>query len=136
MSTEKRILVVEDDEAIRHGTQLRLDCMGYSVITAVDGADGFAKAKMHHPDLIMMDIRMPKMDGLEALRRLKSEPSTDSIPVVMSSASPDDQWNAIDSGAAFFLRKPYSNTALLATVACSVRENPFSSSREPSDEIT
>lgn len=119
--TEKRILIVEDDEAIRHGTQLRLDCMGYRVITAVDGADGFDQAKRHCPDLIMMDIRMPKMDGLEALRKLKADPVTTKIPVVMSSASPGDQWNAIDSGAKFFLCKPYSNEALMTTVDSSVR---------------
>lgn len=122
MSTEKRILIVEDDDAIRHGTQLRLDCMGYSVITAVDGADGLDQAREHHPDLIMMDIRMPKMDGLEALRKLKADPTTNEIPVVMSSASPGDQWNAIDSGAKFFLCKPYSNEALLATLHCSVSQ--------------
>lgn len=134
MPIKKRILIVEDDEAIRHGTQLRLDCMGYSVTTAVDGADGFDQAKLHHPDLIMMDIRMPKMDGLEALRKLKADPTTTNIPVVMSSASPGDQWNAIDSGAKFFLRKPYTNEALLATVDCSVREHALPLSCEPQDE--
>lgn len=121
MPIEKRILVVEDDEAIRHGTMLRLDCMGYEVILAVDGIDGLNQARRHHPDLIMMDIRMPKMNGMQALLELKADPTTTDIPVVMSSASPGDQSAAIDSGAKFFLRKPYTNEALLATIDCSVR---------------
>lgn len=121
MPTEKRILVVDDDQAIRHGTMLRLNSMGYSVTMAVDGVDGLVQARQQSPDLIMMDIRMPKMDGLEALRQLKADPTTTDIPVVMASASPGDQWNAIDSGAKYFLRKPYTTEALRATVDGSVR---------------
>lgn len=116
MSTEGTILVVDDDDAIRHGTRLRLDMNGFQVTVAVDGSEALTKALDIQPDVILMDIRMPIMDGLTALRQLKSDPKTTDIPVVIASASAKDQTSSLDAGASFFLRKPYSNEALLATV--------------------
>lgn len=112
-----RVLIIDDDEAIRHGTRLRLEMNGFHVTTAIDGQDGLASVMASPPEIIVMDIRMPKMDGLTVLRRLKSDQRLKNIPVVIASASAEDQNEAIESGAAFFLRKPYANDALLATLA-------------------
>lgn len=124
MTDNTRILIVDDDEAIRFGTRLRLEMNGFDVTTAADGIDAIKSVLAATPDVIVMDIQMPKMDGLTALRRLKSDRSTAHIPVVIASASAQDQNDAIESGAAFFLRKPYSNEALLATVRRSPKVVP------------
>ena len=115
------ILIVDDDEEIRFGTSLRLQSFGYRVETAVDGKDGIDKAISIQPDLILMDIRMPQLDGLSAMRYLRTNPSTAEIPCVIASASPNDQGNALDSGAEFFLRKPYSNDCLMASIESALR---------------
>ncbi|NND96176.1 MAG: response regulator [Pirellulaceae bacterium] len=110
------VLVVDDDEFIRHATSLRLASNGYEVLKASRGDDGVAIAKSQQPDVIVMDIRMPGLDGLAALRLLRTDPTTDAIPVVMLSASPENQNAVLDSGAQFFLQKPYSKESLLSAV--------------------
>lgn len=72
------------------------------------------------PDAIVMDVRMPRMDGLTALAELKADPDTRDIPVVMLSASLPDQKEALDRGARFFLRKPYGGQALIEAVRSSL----------------
>ncbi|GAB5406920.1 MAG: response regulator [Aureliella sp.] len=110
----KVVLVVEDDEAIRFGTMMRLCSQGYRVITACDGAEALELVEEHKPDLLLMDIRMPRVDGLTALHILKDRPETSEIPVVIVSASAADQANALEAGAKYFLRKPFGTEALLA----------------------
>ncbi|QDV25168.1 response regulator [Aureliella helgolandensis] len=117
MPSSRRILIVEDDEAIRFATVLRLRQQGYQTFTASDGEAGLKAALTLRPDMILMDIRMPKLDGLAALRELKGNPETLHIPVVIVSASPGDQSNALDSGAEYFVRKPYSHELLTQVLA-------------------
>lgn len=117
---EKHILLVDDDAEIRFGTSLRLKSFGYSVKTATDGEEAIEQAMTDPPSLMLMDIRMPRLDGLSALRRLQADPVTRSIPVVIASASPNDQENSLELGAKFFLRKPYSNESLAAAITSAV----------------
>lgn len=117
------VVVVEDDEAIRFGTMMRLCSAGYRVITAADGAEGLELIHQHMPDLVLMDIRMPRVDGLTALHILKDEPATASIPVVIVSASAGDQNNALEAGANYFLRKPFGSEALLAAAQSSIDQD-------------
>lgn len=117
------VLVVEDDEAIRFGTMMRLCSEGYRVITAENGAEGLELIHNHKPDLVLMDIRMPRIDGLTALHILKDDPTTASIPVVIVSASAGDQNNALEAGAKYFLRKPFGSEALLAAARSSIGQD-------------
>ena len=125
MPDSMKVLLVEDDEGIRFGTEMRLKLNGYTVTTAVDGRDGLDKVADCHPDVILMDIRMPGLDGLGALKQLKSNVATAAIPVIIASASPGDQTSALDLGANYFLRKPYANETLLDMIA-SVLSLPLS----------
>jgi adenylate cyclase len=79
------VLLIEDDADIRDMYQLRLSLDGYRVITAVDGEDGLAKAREFSPDIIFLDVRMPKKDGIEVLTEIRADPATAHIPVVILS---------------------------------------------------
>lgn len=125
MSNAKRILLVEDDHDVATGTSLRLRRAGYDVIHAGDGEQGLSAAMTHGPDAILLDVRMPRISGLDLLGILRRSHHTRRIPVVMLSASLVDQQAALEAGARFFLRKPYDGEMLLAAVE-SATNNPTS----------
>ena len=114
----KKILVVEDTEDNRQILRDLLSMAGYEMVEAHDGAEGVAKAAEHRPDLILMDIQMPVMDGYEATRRIKADPALKSIPViaVTSYALSGDETKAVAAGADAYVSKPFSPRALLAKV--------------------
>jgi DNA-binding response OmpR family regulator len=122
MLNRGKILVVDDDREIVFGTGLRLRAVGYETLVAYDGWQGVASARVNRPQAILLDVRMPRMDGLAALEELKRREETKEIPVVMLSASMRDQQVALDSGARYFLRKPYQGGDLLAAVEAALRE--------------
>ncbi|MCA9258235.1 MAG: response regulator [Planctomycetales bacterium] len=115
-SLRKRVLVVDDEAAIAHGVAMRLEASGYDVETAEDGEKGVDAARRGHPDVVLMDVRMPRMDGREALVTLRADQATADIPIIMLSASLRDQQEALRSGASFFLTKPYRCQELLAAI--------------------
>ncbi len=119
----KKVLLIDDDCGIVHGTTLRLRAAGYQIAQAFNGSKGLAAALDGHPDLILLDVRMPGMDGLEFLRTLKSQDQIKNIPVVVLSASLIDQQEALNEGARYFLSKPYQKQTLLAAVASAIGEN-------------
>ncbi|MDD5584216.1 MAG: response regulator [Candidatus Omnitrophica bacterium] len=82
----KKILIVDDDSEILEMTKIRLGSHGYKVLIAKDGVDGLRQVQKEKPDLILLDIVMPKMDGFEVLRRLQADSATRRIPVIMLSA--------------------------------------------------
>ena len=114
----KRVLVVEDQEDL--GSMLRdlLAGSDYSVIEAADGAAGIAMAKSEHPDLILMDIQMPVIDGYEATRRIKADPAINGIPIiaVSSFAMKGDEEKARSVGCDHYVTKPYSPMQLLKVI--------------------
>lgn len=116
--SEKRtkVLVVDDDAHILMGTKLRLAHAGYEICTATDGDTGVQLALTERPDIVVMDVSMPRMNGLEALVRLRADRRTELIPVVMLSASLRDKQTALDAGARFFVGKPYNSLDLLSAV--------------------
>lgn len=117
---ETTILIVDDDAGVRLGTRLRLESAGYRTLEAKDGQHGIAMAIEHHPDAVLLDVRMPNMDGLTALRLLQNNEVTRNTPIVMLSASHVDQTRALDSGARFFLTKPYQAPQMLETLAAAL----------------
>ena len=114
----KRVLVVEDQEDNRTILRDLLTSTGFEVLEAVNGVEGVEAAARELPDLILMDIQMPEMDGYEATRRIKDEPTTAVIPViaVTSYALSGDEDKAKAAGCDGYVTKPYSPRALLATV--------------------
>ena len=114
MST-KTILYVEDNEFNRKIVRDLLASTSYRLIEATDGEAGVATALQEAPDLILMDIQLPKISGLDATRRLRADPRTAQIPIIAITSyalSGDDQ-NALDAGASAYLAKPYSPRELL-----------------------
>jgi two-component system cell cycle response regulator DivK len=115
---KKRILVVEDQEDLRGVLRDLLDGSGYSVVEAGDGNAGLASAKSEHPDLILMDIQMPIVDGYEATRRIKADPGLKDIPIVAVSsfAMKGDEEKARAAGCDHYVTKPYSPMQLLKVI--------------------
>ena len=114
----KTILYVEDNELNRKIVRDMLKRTTYSLIEAFDGEAGVAKAREAQPDLILMDIQLPKISGIEAMRLLRSEAATATTPIVAITSfalSGDDQ-KARDAGATAYLAKPYSPRDLLALI--------------------
>jgi len=114
----KRILVVDDQEDLRGVLRDLLAGSGYTVIEAADGEVGVAKAKSDHPDLILMDIQMPVIDGYEATRRIKVDPDLNPIPIVAVSsfAMKGDEEKARAAGCDHYVTKPYSPMQLLRLI--------------------
>jgi len=114
----KKILVVEDTEDNRQILRDLLGMAGYEMVEAQDGAQGVAMAAEHRPDLILMDIQMPVMDGYEATRRIKADPALVSIPViaVTSYALSGDEAKTRAAGCDDYIAKPYSPRQMLAKV--------------------
>jgi two-component system, cell cycle response regulator DivK len=114
----KCILVVEDQEDNRRIVRDMLTATDFEVIEAEDGEQALAAVAKHRPDLILMDIQLPVMDGYEATRRIKGDPSLSSIPIiaVTSYALSGDEEKARAAGCDDFVPKPYSPRQLLAKV--------------------
>jgi two-component system cell cycle response regulator DivK len=114
----KRILVVEDQEDNRRILRDLLTSVGYEVVEAVTGYDGVAFAAAHLPDLILMDIQLPGLDGYEATRQIKANPALRHIPIiaVTSYALSGDDVKAYDAGCTGYVSKPFSPRVLLAKV--------------------
>ncbi len=109
------ILVVDDNENATRMTARMLSGLGYEVMTALDGANALAQIATRHPDCILLDIMMPRMSGLEVLARLKHDPATTSIPVIMLTAKSQDEdvLNGYKEGAEYYITKPCSSRDLV-----------------------
>jgi two-component system cell cycle response regulator DivK len=114
----KRILVIEDTEDNRQIIRDLMTSAGYELIEAVDGESGVALAASAQPDLILMDIQLPVMDGYEATRRIKADAASAHIPIiaVTSYALSGDEAKTREAGCDGYIAKPFSPRALLAKV--------------------
>jgi PAS domain S-box-containing protein len=124
MSNPARILIVEDDDAVRAATRLALQSAGYETIEAADGEEGVRLAGLRQPDLILMDVNLPKLNGLEAMRRIKATPATASAFVIIVSGSRVDaesQAHGLETGADSYLTRPISNRELVARIQAMLR---------------
>ncbi len=113
-----KILLVEDNEMNRDMLSRRLERRGYSVIIAVDGAEGIEKTRSAAPDLILMDMSLPVLDGWEATRQLKTAPETQSIPIIAltAHAMSGDREKAIEAGCDDYDTKPIDLNRLLSKI--------------------
>jgi len=114
----KTILIVEDNEKNMKLVRDILRHKGYATIEAVTGGDGVRLASERRPDLVLMDIQLPDMNGIEALRRIREDPALDAVAVIAVSASvmPDDQQKIVASGFDAFVTKPINLKVFLDTV--------------------
>ena len=114
----KRILIIDDQEDLRGVLRDLLSGSGYAVVEAADGRDGVAKAKSERPDLILMDIQLPLVDGYEATRQIKADPALKATPIiaVSSFAMKGDEEKARAAGCDDYVTKPYSPMQLLRAI--------------------
>jgi len=112
------ILVIEDQEDNRRIIRDLLTASGYGVIEAVTGIEGVSAAESCHPDLILMDINLPGIDGYEATRRIKADPDLQNIPIIVvtSYALSGDDVKAFEAGCDAYVAKPFSPRELLAKI--------------------
>ena len=112
------ILVIDDDPVIQKLLSVNFEMEGYQVVTASDGVEGLAQVGIAQPDIILLDVMMPRMDGLAVARKLKSDPATKSIPIIVitSYALSGDEGKARAAGCDAYVTKPYSPRQLLAKV--------------------
>ena len=123
MHNPPRILIVDDNETNRDILQTRLSLHGYDLKQACDGEEALAAAKELLPDLILLDIMMPKIDGIEVCKRLKTDASLPFMPIILTTAKADtkDVVQGLEAGADEYLTKPIDQTALVARVKSVLR---------------
>ena len=115
---DRTVLHIEDNEYNRKIVRQLLSRTTYRLLEAADGEEGLAVAQRELPDLILMDVQLPKLSGLDATRLLRADPRTANIPlvVVTSFALSGDDRRAMDAGASAYLAKPYSPRDLMALI--------------------
>jgi CheY-like chemotaxis protein len=121
--TKTKILIVDDEPDIRKILVKRLENAGYDVVEATNGQEGIALATKESPEIILMDIMMPVMNGIDATREIRSQLKTASIPIIMLTAKKDKQseLEGIDVGADDYITKPFDHDKLLARIGMLLR---------------
>ena len=117
----RKILVVEDEPAILNGVKDMLELEGYSVLCASDGSEGLKLALAHDPDLILLDVMMPKMSGFEVLRKLRENRIRGSVILLTAKKAEEDKVRGLKLGADDYVTKPFSVVELVARVQAVLR---------------
>ncbi|HJS18170.1 MAG TPA: response regulator, partial [Anaerolineales bacterium] len=112
------ILLIEDTREVVMMLADYLEMAGYKLVTAQDGIDGLEQAKLTHPDIILMDIQMPRMDGFETTQKLRSDPEFKDIPIIALTAlaMPNDRQRCLDAGMDEYMSKPVNLKTLVKTI--------------------
>jgi len=123
MRTPPRILAVDDTPENLEILRIRLEAQGYEVVTAADGEEGLARARELEPDLVLLDIMMPKLDGISVVKLLKQDAALRFIPVILVTAKADarDVVAGLEAGGDDYLTKPFDHTSLVARVRAMLR---------------
>lgn len=131
--TPARILIVDDEPAVREALRRSLAFEGYTTELAVDGLDAVEKVAAQRPDLIVLDVLMPRMDGLTAARRMRASGVT--VPILMLTArdTVGDRVTGLDAGADDYLVKPFELDELLARIRALLRRSSYAASAAPAD---
>ncbi|MFF3491495.1 response regulator transcription factor [Streptomyces sp. NPDC002795] len=125
-----RILIVDDEPAVLEALQRSLAFEGYDTEVAVDGADALEKVASYRPDLVVLDIQMPRMDGLTAARRMRATGSTTPILMLTARDTVGDRVTGLDAGADDYLVKPFELDELFARVRALLRRSSYASAAE------
>jgi len=135
--TQKRILVIEDEEDILEVIEYNLARERYAVTTSTDGLDGLAKARKGSFDLVILDLMLPGLDGIEVCKRMKIDPATNSIPIIMVTAKGEesDVVLGLGVGADDYIRKPFSPKELVARVKAVLRRGAMKEESGTRDRI-
>lgn len=135
----QRILIVDDEPAVREALQRSLAFEGYGTQVAVDGYDALAMAEAYAPDLIVLDIQMPRMDGLTAARRIRATGSTTPILMLTARDTVGDRVTGLDAGADDYLVKPFELDELFARIRALLRRSSYAASaagaEAPDDDV-
>ena len=128
----RKILVVDDEAVLVETIAYNLEQAGYQVMTAADGASALEVARREAPDLIVLDVMLPEMDGLEVCRQLRRERSTTAVPILMLTAKGDeiDKVVGLEVGADDYVTKPFGRRELLARVRALLRRSEFALAHE------
>lgn len=127
-----KILIIEDDPLVQRMYQKALTYEGFTVDTAPDGAKGTEKAKFGKPDLVLLDVMMPRMNGIEVLEALKSDTNTSSIPIIMLTnlSGTQDAQTALNKGAvAYLVKSEYKPKEVAAKVSEVLGQNKTTNSK-------
>ena len=121
-----KLLIADDEASIRGLVRVTLEGEGFEIFEAADGEAAMEIARAQHPTLILLDVMMPRLDGLEVCRRLKGEPATKDIVIVLltAMAQDTDRERGLSAGADDYLTKPFSPLALLKMVEAVREERP------------
>ena len=128
-----KILIIEDDKELAHITELELNHEGFSVITAAEGREGLEKIQSEKPDLVLLDVMLPRLSGLEVLHKVRSELNSD-LPVILVTARGEtiDKVDGLNSGADDYITKPFKIEELLARMNAVLRRFQKSSGKSNS----
>jgi adenylate cyclase len=123
LRTPPRILIVDDNPTNLEVLQVRLKAQGYELVTGVDGADALAKVREFEPDLVLLDVMMPKLDGISVVKQLKQDSKFRFMPVILVTAKADtrDVVTGLEAGGDDYLTKPFEQAALVARVRSMLR---------------
>lgn len=126
-SVARKILVVDDESVLLETISFNLEQAGYEVVTASDGGSALEVARRETPDLILLDVMLPGMDGLEVCRQLRREPATATVPIVMLTARGDeiDKVVGLEVGADDYVTKPFGRRELLARIRALLRRADY-----------
>lgn len=124
LEMKRKILLVEDNPATIDVIQKELEFLGYESVVAEDGKEGVEKASSYLPDLIIMDISLPKMDGLEASTAIRKNPKTQTIPILAATARalPGDKEKCLQAGCDDYIAKPFTHRELGAAIKKLLKE--------------
>ena len=113
-----KVLVCDDERHIVRLIQVNLERQGYTVVTAFDGREGLEKIRSEKPNLVVLDVMMPYMDGFEVLKTIRREPETENLPVIMLTAKAQDKdvFEGYHYGADMYLTKPFNPMELVTFV--------------------
>lgn len=131
-----RILIVDDEPAVREALRRSLAFEGYDTVLAVDGLDALDQVAAHDPELIVLDVLMPRMDGLTAARRLRASGTTTPILMLTARDTVGDRVTGLDAGADDYLVKPFELDELLARIRALLRRSSYAAPTAPAEGHT
>lgn len=135
MSDKQTILVVDDEQDLLDLIEYNLKKEGFDVLKAEDGLEGIEMARKYHPNLVLLDIMMPKMDGFEVVERMRDDPKLKHIPIIFLTARGDEKTEVegLDKGGDDYITKPISTTKLISRIKAVLRR--FEETQEITDKI-